>query len=187
MNLLRSLGQGRPARRSALTVVGSLALALVLAPLAGGCGKTPITKVTFENRYAPSSTNQRVIYRAFWHSASVQDPVAPGSSSAPLDTVPASEQTAYVLLAPGWDPASATPPTSLVVLQSRQDYAVNLNETLEIPVDDGAFDGDCAAGSILTQAQADVITRFVFPNDFAMLGYDAATCTTTQIGDAGAD
>ena len=69
MNLLRSLGQGRPARRSALTVVGPLFL----------------------------------LYCAFWHSASVLDPVAPGSSSAPLDTAPASEQTAYVLLAPGWE------------------------------------------------------------------------------------
>jgi hypothetical protein len=64
---------------------------------------------------------------------------------------------------------------------------VSLGDTLHIPVDDATFTGNCAAGSFLTQAQADFITREVFPGDFASRSYDAATCTTTPIGDAGAD
>jgi len=51
-------------------------------------------------------------------------PVAPGESSAPQSTVAASDNTAYVVLAPGWDPASSAEPSCLVVLQSRQGYGV---------------------------------------------------------------
>jgi len=50
---------------------------------------------------------------------------------------------------------------------------------LHIPVDDATFSGNCAAGSVLTQTQADFITRRVFATDFAGRHYDAATCTTT--------
>jgi hypothetical protein len=59
-------------------------------------------------------------------------------------------------------------------------------ETLHIPVDDRAFIGNCASGSFLSQAQADFITQLIFPSDFASLRYDAASCTTTPIGDGGA-
>ena len=113
-----------------------------------------------------------------------QNPVVPGSSSDPQSTVAASENTAYVVLAPGWDPASSTPPTSFVVMQSRQGFAVQLNNTLHIPVDDTTFIGNCMADSFLSQDQADFITRFVFPRDFASLHYDAARCKTTPLGDA---
>jgi len=47
------------------------------------------------------------------------------------------------------------------------------------------FIGNCAAGSFLSPAQADFIAQLVFPSDFASLAYDAASCTTTPIGDAG--
>jgi hypothetical protein len=104
--------------------------------------------------------------------------------------VAASANTAYVVLAPGWDPTSdptsTTQPTSFIVLQSRDGFAVNLGDTLHIPVDDTTFAGNCTAGSVLTQAQADFITQLVFPSTFRSFHYDAATCTTTQIGDAGA-
>jgi hypothetical protein len=103
----------------------------------------------------------------------------------PDDTVPASANTAYVILAPGWDPKSPTPPTSLVGMQSRNGFGVELGDTLQIPVDDATFIGNCASGSSLSQAQADFITQFVFPSDFATLRYDAATCTTAPVGDAG--
>jgi hypothetical protein len=103
----------------------------------------------------------------------------------PDTTVPASVNTAYAILAPGWDPKSSTPPTSFVVLESRNGLEVHLGGTLQIPIDDTTFMGDCASGSFLSQAQADFITQSIFPSVFASLHYDAATCTTTPVGDAG--
>jgi hypothetical protein len=109
--------------------------------------------------------------------------------------VPASDNTAWVVLAPGWDPSSSSPPKSFVVLQSLSGFAVHLNDTLHIPVDDADFAGNCVSGSTLTQSQADFITQLVFVKDpvtggpgiFQGLQYDAATCTTTPVGDAGAE
>jgi hypothetical protein len=148
-----------------------------------GCD-TPHTDVVLDNDYPNARTDALVLYRAAWQAVTLQEPLAPGSSSDPQSTVAASDNTAYVVLAPGWDPASATPPTSFVVMQSRQGFAVHLNNTLHIPVDDTTFIGNCAAHSFLSQAQADFITQLVFPGDFALLHYDAASCTTTPIGDA---
>ena len=65
-------------------------------------------------------------------------------------------------------------------------YGVDVSDTLDIPVSDATFTGNCGAGSFLTQSQADFITQFVFSDIFAGLQYDAATCTTIPIGDAGA-
>jgi hypothetical protein len=126
-----------------------------------------------------------MVYRAQWQAQWFDAAIRPGSSSDPQDTVPASSNTAYVVLAPGWDPASSVAPTSFVVMQSRGGYGVHLNETLHIPVDDSTFLGNCASGSTLSQDQADFITQLVFPDDFASLAYDAATCTTTPVDDAG--
>ena len=156
----------------------------IVAPLALGC-TLPQTNVVLENDYPAGQAAPLVIYAAVWQAVTFPSPVPPGSSSVPQSTVPASENTAYVVLAPGWDPRSTATPTSLVVLQSHGGFAVNLSDTLHIPVDDATFTGDCAAGSFLTQAQADFITQLVFPGTFANLRYDASTCTTTQIGDAG--
>jgi hypothetical protein len=167
-------------------------LALSLALVAAGCGG-PSTSVVVDNDYPPYGTIPLVVYDAHWQAVAFDqpdgaaDPIPPGQSSPPQSTVSASANTAYVLLAPGWDPASATLPTSFIVLQSQGGFAVSLGDTLHIPVDDATFTGNCAAGSFLTQAQADFITREVFPGDFASRSYDAATCTTTPIGDAGAD
>ena len=190
-------------RRSLAAVVTVFALAL-LATVPFGCAGfpdgAPKTSVVLENRYAPTAKSALVVYDAYWLNVSFGvhplpsapspipgQPVAPGSSSEPQDTIPASaDNTAYVVLAPGWDPASTTPPTSLVVLQSRSGFAVVLGDTLHIPVDDVTFEGNCAAGSHLTQDQTDFLTKIVFASDFAGHNYDASTCTTTQIGDAGA-
>jgi hypothetical protein len=147
----------------------------------------PATTVVLDNVYAPSATQPAVIYRGYWEATYFADPVAPGASSDPQSTVPASASSAYVVLAPGWDPASGARPASLVVLQSKGGYDVHLGGTLHIPVDDESFAGHCEVGSRLTQDQADFITRVVFPADFAALSYDAATCTATLIGDAGSD
>jgi len=168
-----------------------LALA-VFATLALGC-TAPQTNVVLQNDYPTGQTAPLVVYGAAWQAVTFTSAVPPGSSSTPQSTVPASANTAYVVLAPGWnatsdatsDPTSTTRPTSLVVLQSRDGFAVNLGDTLHIPVSDATFTGNCATGSVLTQAQADFITQLVFPSTFASLRYDAATCTTTQIGDDG--
>jgi hypothetical protein len=163
-------------------------IALVFSSFALGCepASNTSTFVVLENAYPVSSG--LVIYDAFWQAVSFEDagPLAPGASSGPESTVPCSANTAYAILAPGWDPASGAMPTTFVVLQSKQGYEVHVSGTVEIPVSDASFAGNCVAGSFLTQSQADFITQFVFPGIFAGLRYDAATCTTTAIGDAGA-
>jgi hypothetical protein len=167
-----------------------VASALALTATMIGCDKGPGTTVTIENHYATSARGPLVVYRAKWEAVAFPDPVPPGSSSAPESTVPASKSTAYVVLAPGWDPASASPPTSLIVMQSRDGFEVHLDGALHVPVDDTTFIGNCAAGSFLSTAQADFITRLVFPADFASVRYEPATCTAKPIadaGDAGAD
>jgi hypothetical protein len=127
-----------------------------------------------------------VVYDAYWQAVSFAgSPIAPGASSDPQSSVPASDNTAYVVLAPGWDPASSAPPTSFVVLQSRSGFSAHLGDTLHIPVSDATFAGNCAARSFLTQDQADFVSRLVFPGVFANLHYDPSTCTTTSIGGDG--
>jgi hypothetical protein len=167
-------------------------LAFSLGLLAAGCNDPPTT-VVLDNDYPAHAAVPLVVYDAYWQAVAFEQPdgavapVPPGESSGPESTVPASANTAYVVLAPGWDPTSGAPPSSFIVLQSQAGFAVNLGDTLHIPVDDETFTGNCAAGSLLTQSQADFITQRIFPGDFASLSYDAATCTTTPIGDAGAE
>ncbi|HEV3189113.1 MAG TPA: hypothetical protein VGY54_01380 [Polyangiaceae bacterium] len=157
------------------------ACALCFVTLVAGCDAHPQTTVVVDNKYAPSPTSL-VIYRAYWQAVSFLDPIPPGASSDAQSTVPASANTAYVVLAPGWDPDASTPPTSLVVMQSRNGFEVHLNDTLHIPVDDTTFAGNCPSGSFLSQAQADFITQLIFPDD-ASLGYNAMSCTTTPSAD----
>ena len=163
----------------------SAALAAACCALAGAGCDTPSTDVVLDNDYPAYGTAPLVVVRGAWENAVFTD-VLPGESSAPLSTVAASESTAYVVAAPGWDPASGEAPTAIVVLLSRGGFALHWDQTLHIPVDDAHFAGNCAAGSPLTQAQADVVTGYVFPALFASYTYDAATCTATLVGDAGA-
>jgi len=150
--------------------------------LASAC-EAPTTTVILDNDFAPGGP---VIYQAYWEAVTFSTPVAPGTSSPPETTVSASASTAYVVLAPGL--GSVTQPTSFVLLQSAGGFAVNLGETLHIPVNDQTFDGDCSADSQLTQAQADFITNIVFQHLFEGGHYDAATCTMTlPPQDAGGD
>jgi hypothetical protein len=159
---------------------------LLFAFLEYGCGP-PDTSVVLDNDYPSSAAAPIVVYQAVWQAVTFTTPVPPGSSSAPQSTVPASSNTAYAVLAPGWPTDASTPPTSLVVVQSQSGFSVHLDDTLHIPVDDTTFVGNCAAGSILSQSQADFITQLVFPTIFAGLEYDAATCTTTAVGDGGGE
>lgn len=192
MSFVHSFDHRRdPASRRALPGmvarnIGALALASLLAGCAGFPDKAPQTTVVLENRYAPSTS--LVVYDAFWLNVSFQGkPLPPGASTDPQDTIPASaDNTVYVVLAPGWDPAGTTAPTTLVVVQSKSGFAIALGDTLRIPIDDAGFDGNCDAGSHLTQDQAEFLTQIVFASDFAGLRYDASTCATTSTGDAGA-
>jgi hypothetical protein len=147
----------------------------------------PYTYVALDNNYPASAMTPLVVYEGYWQAVAFSTPIPPGASSGPQSTLPASDNTAYVVLAPGWDPNSSTPPTALVVMQSRKGFAVDLNATLHIPVDDTTFAGNCAAGNMLTQSQADFITQIVFPGTFAGLSYNAATCTAAPVGEAGTE
>jgi hypothetical protein len=168
-----------------------LARGLVVLFLGAGCASFPVgppqTAVILDNDYAPST--KFVIHDAWWQDASFSgQAIEPGASSSAENTVPASaNNTAYVLIAPGWDPDGGTAPTSFLLLQSRAGFAISLSEILHLPVDDEHFEGNCTAGSPLTQEQANFLTHVVFPGDFEGFAYDAATCTTIQRGDAGAD
>ncbi len=193
---MRTLGD-RPASMS--TAANVIACSFACACLGSGCNQNvgppaPIdfdsTAVVIDDDYAPSPERSLVVYSAYWQAVAFETAVAPGSSSAPQGTFPASDNTAYVVLAPGWDPDAGSPPTSFVLLQSRNGFGVHLGDTLHIPVDDATFAGNCASGSFLTQAQADFIvqrifTAHIFPDVWVPFGYDAATCTTTLLGDAG--
>ena len=112
-----------------------------------------------------------------------QNPLGPGTSSPPQSTVPCCTNSAWVVLVPGRNPTSSKPPTTYVLLESRRGFAVNLSDTVHIPVDDGNFAGNCSADAALSQSD-DFITARMFANVFSGLRYDAATCTT-PVGDAG--
>jgi hypothetical protein len=181
---------GCTAHRAAILAAGAIALSFLATALpATGCANvdTPYTYVVVDNNYPPYAPVPLVVYQAYWQAVAFTTPVPPTSSSAPLNTVPASDNTAWVVLAPGWDASGASPPTSFIVMQSRSGFAVHLNDTLHIPVDDADFEGNCATGSPLSQSQADFITQLVFPTLFQGLQYDATTCTTTPVGDAGGE
>lgn len=163
------------------TPASLVALALLVAPFATGCD-TPQTWVVLDNHYPVAGAPPLIVHHAFWQAVEFPSPVAPGASSLPQSTLAASANTAYVLLAPGLDPSSTTAPAAWALLQSRDGFGVDLDDALHIPVDDDTFAGNCAAGSHLSQADADFLTQRVFASEFGALGYDPATCTTTGGG-----
>ena len=69
------------------------------------------------NRYPAasdaSSADSMPVYQGWWSVAQFPDPVAAGQVSDPVRVVEGSDY-GYALLAPGWDPASSTPPATLV-------------------------------------------------------------------------
>jgi hypothetical protein len=165
-------------------------MTFLLAPLTLACDQHPRTRVVLENKYPSSGETPFIVYRAFWQAVPFQQPLPPGSSSDEQDTVPASLNAAYAAVAPGWDPDASTVPTSFLFLQSKSGFEVHLNDTLDIGVDDATFAGNCAAGSFISQEQADfmtqrIFTQTLFPDAFAPFFYDATSCATTAIADAG--
>lgn len=167
-----------------------MAATALCAACAVGCAgigdQAPHTTVVIDNGYSPSARASLVVVRALVDAVTFKDPILPGASSEPQDSPSSSGSTAYVVLAQGWNPERERQPSALVVMQSRAPIAVELDQALHVAIDDATFVGNCAAGSPLTQAQADFLTSVVFPDLFATVHYDAATCTTTPLGDAGA-
>lgn len=176
----------------------SLSLLLCAALLTGAsalvaCDTETPTSAVVENAYpavpeGADPATQTVVYRAWWVATYFPEPVAGGASSAEQRSVPASEP-AYAVLAPGWDPASTTPPSRLIVVKSKAALSVARGEVLHIAVSDQTFAGNCLAGQPLSQEDADYLTQRIFPGEFANVTYDAKTCVTTALpgDDAGID
>jgi hypothetical protein len=163
-------------------LLGACALAAAATALAG-CDTDDPTNAIVENTYVDG-----VVYKTWWVTTLFDEPVPARATSSELRSVPETG-IAYALLAPGWDPASGTPPTSLIAVRSKQPLTAVRGRTLHISVSDATFTGQCSAKEPLTQDEADFITQRIFPAQFANLAYDAATCRSTPIraGDAGAD
>jgi hypothetical protein len=150
----------------------SLLLSALAALATLGCATEDATNAVVENTYADG-----VVYKAWWAVTLFDQPVPPGATSSELRSVPESG-IAYALLAPGWSPASGTPPRSLVVVRSKTSLSAGRGGTLRIQVSDALFEGQCSAKQPLTQVDADFITQRIFPAEFANLRYEASTCRT---------
>jgi hypothetical protein len=161
-----------------------LAVSTLFVALAA-CDTEDASKAVVDNGY-----RQTVVYRAWWVATYFPEPVAGATTSSEQRSVPASD-FAYAVLAPNWDPASATPPATFVVVKSKTPLSVARGDTLHITVDDQTFTGSCAADQPLSQEEADFITQRIFPGEFANVTYDAKTCASTPAAsaanDAGAD
>ena len=175
----------------ALASFASLAMVGVAFGAVTACDTETPTTAVVDDAYPAidggDPATQIVVYKTWWQTTVFLDPVLPGAESQAQRTVPASDY-AYVLLAPGWDPASTTPPAVLVPVRSNDKLAVARGDTLHITVSDATFTGNCAAGKPLAQSDVDFITQSIFPGDFATVTYDAKTCMATPIPpDGGVD
>ena len=169
MNRIRSLSA------LLLTALAATGLGLV------ACDTEDASSSVVDNAY-PEST---VVYRAWWFATYYASPIPGGASSDIQRAVPASD-FAYAVLAPGWDPASETPPTNLVVVKSKAPFAVERGALVHVTVSDATFAGNCAASQPLSQEEADFITQSIFPGLFTDKIYDAKTCTTKDVTEADA-
>ena len=159
-------------------------LALTAAAPLSGCDDTAST-VVVTNAYPADAPAPMMVFKVWWTTTLVADPVAPGTSSASERTVPG-DDFAYALLAPGWTSEGGAPPPALMAARSADELSVARGDRLEIVVSDGRFIGNCAAGKPLDAATAALIVESIFPGDFAGTTYDAATCVTTPVSaDAG--
>jgi|CZKU01.1.fsa_nt_gi hypothetical protein len=171
-------------RHPALSLVTLIAVA---APFA--CETGAATYAVIDDAY-PSPANdggtgaQNVVYRGWWTVAYFATPVAAGAESDSKRVIPATDY-AYVVLAPGWAPTSGARPKTLLPMRTRSPLTVERGDTLHVTISDATAIGNCAAGQPLTQAEADLITRSIFPAEFAGTTYDAATCTSTPVADDG--
>ena len=158
----------------------ALALCVLFAAAPSvGCDDSPSTVVVI-NRFDDAS-----VYKLWWNTTLIADPVPPLGASGAERTVPAND-VAYALLAPVWSPASAGPPPSLIAIRSFEPLSVARGKALGIAVSDDTFVGNCAVGTPLDADTAAFIVERIFPGDFAGKRYDPATCSTTPAtADAG--
>jgi hypothetical protein len=167
---------GRPA--AALAVVSLLA-----------CSSEDPTQIVVDNDYPVTDGGapavEMIVYKVWWVTTLLPDPVAPGREGQVQRTVPSADY-AYAVLAPGWDPTSGALPTRFIAARSAGSLGAARGRTLHVHVSDATFDGNCGAGSSLSQDDADLITQRIFPAEFAGVAYDAATCTTAPAMDASA-
>ncbi|HYQ46799.1 MAG TPA: hypothetical protein VER11_32740 [Polyangiaceae bacterium] len=153
-----------------------------------GCNTSEPTTAVLSNDYPVASDAETMaVYRGWWSVAQFAEPVLAGQVSDPIRVVRGSDY-GYALLAPGWDTALGTSPATLIPLRSAEQLSVDRGELLTFRVSPSATVGDCAAGSPLTQEDADFITQRIFPVEFSGLVYDAASCSTSAIasGEGGA-
>jgi hypothetical protein len=158
-----------------------LAAASLGAPL--GCDDPDPTLAIVDNAFPPppqggEPSAQTAVFKVWWSVTLFSDPVAAGASSQANRVVPGRE-AAYALLAPGWDPASGTPPTTLIPVKLRSEVSAARGDTVHITIAEATVDGLCASGTALSQDDADLITHRIFPGDFANVTYDAARCIST--------
>ena len=176
------------------------AMAVMLILVAGtttatlvACDTPDPTQAVVENAYPAlvdggDPATRAVVYRAWFVTTLFKEAVLPGEASDEERSVPENDFV-YVLLAPGWDPESGTPPAKLIALKSKAKLRAVRGDTLHITVSDRTFAGSCDGRQPLSQEDADFITTRIFPGDFANVTYDAKTCTTTPVptDDAGVD
>lgn len=146
---------------------------LALAALLLACDDP--TMIVVDDAY-PAGTN---VDQVWWSETLVPDVIGPGGESPAYRTVPADDYAYAVLDRDG----------ALLVVRSKTPLSATRGDTLHVIVSQDTFDGDCAAGTPLSQAVADEITQSIFPGEFAGAVYDAATCKTARPSgpDAGAD
>jgi len=151
------------------------------------CHTSEPTTAVLSNEYSAStdarSATAMPVYKGWWAVAQFPDPVAAGQVSDPVRIVPGRDY-GYALLAPGWDPSTEALPGALIPVRSAHELSVERGELLTFVVSEQATVGDCGAGKPLSQEDADYVCQRIFPEVFAGLRYDAASCTTAPARDA---
>jgi hypothetical protein len=156
-----------------------------------GCDTENATTVVVDNDY-PSipdggdAMTEMTVFKVWWVTTLLPDAVRPGGEGQVQRTVPNTDY-AYAVLAPGWDASSRTPPSKVLAARSVGRLALARGDTLHVHVSDGTFLGNCAAGTRLSQDDADFITRRIFPAEFAGVTYDAQHCATSPASTDGGD
>jgi hypothetical protein len=162
---------------------------LYLGVGASGCSDDPTTAIV-ENGFSPAadggSNGKTTVFKVWWSTTLFASPIAPLTRSEVERTVPATD-FAYALLALGWIPEDAAPPSRLVPVRSASRMTVAAHDLLRIVVSDETFTGDCATGKPLSAEDAQFIVERIFPGDFAGGVYDPATCETTSADGGAAD
>jgi hypothetical protein len=171
----------------------TLARWLVSISLLGAvaCDTENPTMVVADNDYpvlpdGGDPTLEMTVFKVWWVTSLLPDPVPPGGEGQPQRTVPGTD-FAYAVLAPGWDPSSLTAPSRFVAVKSATTLSASRGDTLHVRVSDDGFVGNCGAGKPLSQEDADFITQRIFPGEFSGKTYDATTCTASATPAAAAD